>query len=65
MKVYQTLPSVAFRDRSVKVTILKFYLQDGRTALHWAAEYGYTEVIKTLVQHAADITVKDEVRVKH
>jgi len=31
----------------------------GRTALHYAAAVGYTDVAKRLVEHGADLTVAD------
>ncbi len=42
--------------RTVWVTV-----QDGRTALHWAAEEGHVSVAEYLVDHGADIEVKDRV----
>ena len=32
-------------------------LIEGRTALHYAADYGHTDVIATLLQSGADIDV--------
>ena len=54
---------MAFRDCSVKVTIFQFYLQFGRTALHYAGEEGDTDVVELLIQEGSDITVKDKVRI--
>ena len=36
-------------------------LQHGRTSLHKAAEYGHTDVVKTLISHGGDIFAKDNV----
>ena len=55
---------MAFKDCSVKVTIFQFYLQDGRTALHYTAEKGNTDLVELLIQHGSDIMVKDKVRIK-
>ena len=55
---------MAFKDCSLKVTIFQFYLQFGRTALHWAAQNGKTDAIEILLQHGADFTVKDIVRIE-
>ena len=33
---------------------------DGRTALHWAAWYGYTEAVKLLLAVGADVNAKDD-----
>ena len=30
-------------------------LQDGRTSLHFASEYGHAAVVQTLLQHGADV----------
>ena len=46
------------------MTIFQFYLQVGRTALHKAAQEGKTNVIETLLQHGADFTLKDKVRIE-
>ena len=38
-----------------------FLLQDGSTALHFAASINDIEIIKLLTSHGADITVADKV----
>jgi ankyrin repeat protein len=38
-----------------------FTVKKGRTALHWAAEYGHLSVAKALVAAGANIQVKDQV----
>ena len=55
---------MSFRDCSVKVTIFLFYLKAGKAAFHLAAEHEHTDVVELLIQHSADITVKDNVRIK-
>ena len=55
---------MAFKDCSVKVTIFQFYLQYGRTALHWAASNGKTDVTEILIQHGAEFMLKNEVRIE-
>ena len=55
---------MAFRDCSVKVTVSQFCLQNRQTALHLAAWRGHTNVVETLIQYGADITVEDGVRIK-
>ena len=55
---------MAFKDCSAKVTIFQFYLQNGKTALHWAVNRGKTDAIEILIQHGADCTLKDEVRIE-
>ena len=37
-------------------------LQDGRSALHVAAEKGHTIVVSVLISHGADVNTKDEVK---
>ena len=54
---------MVFRDCSVKVTIFKFYLQHGETALHLAARFGRTDIIEILIQQGADINKADKVRI--
>ena len=46
------------------MTIFQFYLQFGRTALHEAARNGKTNVIETLLQHGADLTLDYLVRIE-
>ena len=42
--------------------IMSFILyQGGRTALHWAAMYGYIEVMRLLLDKGADVNIKDKV----
>jgi ankyrin repeat protein len=36
--------------------------QDGRTPLHHAAKYGYTETVKMLIDRMADIEAESQVR---
>ena len=36
-------------------------LQDGGTALYWAAVYGRVEVVQLLVKYGAAVDIKDEV----
>ena len=36
-------------------------LQDGRTALHFAAKYDHPDIIKILITNTADITAVDKV----
>ena len=38
-----------------------FYLQDGRTPLHMAAEAGPLNVVQFLVSSGADVNMKDKV----
>lgn len=33
--------------------------QDGRSALFWAARFGYTDIVKDLVAEGADTAAKD------
>ena len=51
---------MAFKYCSLNVTIFQFYLQDGKTALHVAARSGKTDIIELLIQHGADLTVKEK-----
>ena len=39
-----------------------FYLQNGRTPLHEAAEAGHLNVVLHLVSSSADVNTKDKVR---
>jgi ankyrin repeat protein len=39
-----------------------FFLQDGRTALIWAARNGHEEVVKALIANGADAKAKEKVR---
>ena len=36
-------------------------LQDGTTAISYAAQYGHTEIVHTLIQANADLNLPDEV----
>ena len=38
-----------------------FFVQFGATALHFAAEKGFEEVVKILIKHEASIDLQDEV----
>ena len=38
-------------------------LQDGNTALILAASWGYTDVVKILVEHGSDMDIKNKVSV--
>ena len=41
--------------------IMSFILyQDGRTALHWAAMYGYIEVARLLLDIGADVNIENK-----
>ena len=46
------------------MTIFQFYLQWGNTALYLADINGKTDVIEILLQHGADFTLKDKVRIE-
>ena len=35
------------------------YLYLGRTSLHYATEVGYTDIVKILVDHGANVSTKD------
>ena len=43
--------------------IICIVYQYGYTALIWASDYGYKEVVKLLLDHGADINMQDEVSV--
>ena len=36
-------------------------LQDGKTALHWAAFYSHAEVVKLLVKYRAAVDIREKV----
>ena len=40
------------------MTVIFLHIQVGRTALHYAAENGKTDVIKYLCENGADVTVR-------
>ena len=33
--------------------------EDGKTALHWAAQRGHDEIVKELLEKGADVNIKD------
>ena len=39
-----------------------FPIQDGKTPLNWAAQYGNPEVVTILLDSGADVDMKDNVR---
>ena len=43
------------------MTVVKFALQNGETALHKAALKGYVEVARTLVNHGSAADIRDKV----
>ena len=43
------------------ITVVKFLLQWGETALHKAVLGGHVEVVKTLVDHGAAVDVRNKV----
>ncbi len=36
------------------------YLYLGETSLHWAAEYGHTDIVKILLDHEAIVSTQDD-----
>ena len=38
-----------------------FFVKGGRTALHFAAQCGFEEVVKILIEHGSNIDLQDQV----
>lgn len=65
----KTLHTFANSDEVNKIRLLFKYVNvdvnqrdtgtKKRTALHWAAEKGYTAVVRELLEHSADVTIRD------
>lgn len=36
-------------------------IQDGKTALHWAARHGHTAIVQVLLDAGADVNIKSKV----
>ena len=41
--------------------IILIYLYLGMTSLHYAAEDGYTDIVKILLDHGANVNTKDNI----
>ena len=41
------------------------FLQEGKTALMWAAQGGHTEAINVLLQNGASVEFNDRVKLQH
>ncbi len=52
-------------DDRCNVTILSplvTALQEGKTPLHWASQWGMVAVVRLLLEQGADVDARDEVR---
>jgi hypothetical protein len=57
------LPATRLPVRPIHPSAVFFctYLQDGWTALHWAAVKGHAEIVELLIKKGADLTIKKKV----